>query len=178
MPIESQSLNSQRVFGIAGRSGSGKTTLIESMMPTFSAAQWKVNVIKHSHHDIELDPPGKDTSRFRQAGAQEVVICSPYRYSFSRELNGEPQPTLADLVGRLSSADLTIVEGYQLENLPRIEVYRPSRGHEPQYPELQSLVAVVSDESVDAGHLPVWPLNDPEQVAKLIMKWFSTGAHR
>lgn len=162
-----------RLLGVSGRSGSGKTTLIEAMMPTFAKAGWKVNVVKHSHHDVELDPPGKDTSRFRLAGAQEVVICSPYRYSISRELKDEAQPSLSELIARLNPADLTIVEGYHSENLPRIEVYRPSRGHDPQYPELKSVIAVVSDARITAGQLPVWSLNDPAQVATLVMHWFN-----
>ncbi|UOD50980.1 molybdopterin-guanine dinucleotide biosynthesis protein B [Orrella daihaiensis] len=175
-PITKEQGFSSRVLGISGRSGSGKTTLIEAMLPVFEQAGWSVNIVKHSHHDIELDPPGKDSARFRGAGAREVIISSPYRFSISRELRGAPEPSLAELIDRLSPADLTIVEGYHSENLPRIEVYRPSRGIEPQYPTLQSMIAVVSDE-VDAAAtcgLPVWPLNDPATVAHQIMQWFQT----
>lgn len=161
-----------RVLGISGRSGSGKTTLIEAMLPVFAAAGWSVNVVKHSHHDIELDPPGKDSARFRGAGAREVIISSPYRFSISRELRGAPEPSLSDLIARLTPADLTIVEGYHSENLPRIEVYRPARGIEPQYPGLASMIAVVSDEESAVDSLPVWPLNEPAEVAACIIAWF------
>ena len=163
-----------RVLGISGRSGSGKTTLIEAMLPVFEAAGWSVNIVKHSHHDIKLDPPGKDSARFRGAGAREVIISSPFRFSISRELRGETEPSLAELIGRLSPADLTVVEGYHGENLPRIEVYRPSRGIEPQYPNLQFMIAVVSDQANAAQGLPVWPLNDPATVAANIMAWFAS----
>lgn len=105
-------LSAPRVLGISGRSGSGKTTLIEAMLPVFEEAGWSVNMVKHSHHDIELDPPGKDSARFRSAGAHEVIISSPYRFSLSRELRGAPAPSLSELISRLSPADLTIVEGY------------------------------------------------------------------
>lgn len=168
----------QRVLGISGRSGSGKTTLIEAMLPVFEQAVWSVNIVKHSHHDIELDPPGKDSARFRGAGAREVIVSSPYRFSISRELRGASEPSLSELIGRLSPADLTIVEGYHSENLPRLEVYRPSRAIEPQYPNLQSMIAVVSDEPGAAGEsgLPVWPLNEPATVARNIMQWFEMTA--
>lgn len=169
-------LNIRRVLGISGRSGTGKTTLIEAMLPVFEAAGWSVNIVKHSHHDIALDPPGKDSARLRLAGACEVIISSPYRFSISRELRDEPEPSLDALLERMSPADLTIVEGYHSENLPRLEVYRPSRGLEPQYPTLQSMIAVISDLSnaADGSELPVWPLNDPGHVAGNIMAWFGS----
>lgn len=165
-------LSNRRVLGVSGRSGSGKTTLIEAMLPVFDAVGWTVNVVKHSHHDIELDSPGKDSARFRRAGACEVIISSPYRFSISRELRGAPEPSLSELIQRLSPANLTIVEGYHTENLPRIEVYRPSRGLSPQYPDLQSMIAVVSDELDASIELAVWPLNNPAEVAKRILAWF------
>jgi len=168
-----QTSNQPRVLGISGRSGSGKTTLIEAMLPAFEAAGWSVNVLKHSHHDIALDPPGKDSARFRAAGAREVIISSPYRFSITRELRGEPEPSLSELIARLTPADLTIVEGYHSENLPRLEVYRPARGIEPQYPGLASIIAVVSDEANATQALPVWPLKEPAEVAKRIMAWFA-----
>lgn len=164
-----------RILGVSGRSGSGKTTLIEAMLPTFEAANWTVNVIKHSHHDVVLDPPGKDSERFRRAGAQEVVISSPFRFSITHELHGNSEPSLAELIRRLQPADLTIVEGYHTEALPRIEVYRPSNGNEPQYPGLQSMIALVSDNPSATNDLPVWPLNEPATVARQIMAWF--GGH-
>ncbi|MCD8494355.1 MAG: molybdopterin-guanine dinucleotide biosynthesis protein B [Burkholderiaceae bacterium] len=169
--------STRRVLGVSGRSGSGKTTLIEAMLPVFEAAGWSVNIVKHSHHDIELDPPGKDSARFRGAGAREVIISSPYRFSISRELRGAPEPSLSELIDRLSPADLTIVEGYHGENLPRLEVYRPSRGIEPQYPNLLSMIAVVSDETgaAEGSGIPVWPLNEPATVARRIMQWFETA---
>lgn len=161
-----------RVLGISGRSGSGKTTLIQAMLPVFASMGWSVNVVKHSHHDIELDPPGKDSAKFRSAGASEVVISSPFRFSISHELRGAPEPSLSDLIARLRPADLTIVEGYHDENLPRIEVFRPSRGLAPQHPDLQSMIAVVSDEPQVVEGLMVWPLNEPAVVARKIVAWF------
>ena len=82
------SRTSPRVFGIAGRSGSGKTTLIEAMLPWMAAQGLRVSVIKHSHHDLELEPPHKDSARFRRAGAHEVMVASPFRYAIVHELRG------------------------------------------------------------------------------------------
>ncbi|WP_373824800.1 molybdopterin-guanine dinucleotide biosynthesis protein B, partial [Achromobacter insuavis] len=101
------------VFGIAGRSGSGKTTLIEAMLPLLGARGLKVSVIKHSHHDFEMEPPGKDSARFRQAGAQEVMVASPFRYAIVHELRGAPEPSLAEQVARLAPADVVLVEGFK-----------------------------------------------------------------
>src|SRR5690554_7816348 len=95
----------KNIFGIAGRSGSGKTTLIEAMLPLLQAMGLRVNVIKHSHHDLQLEPPHKDSARFRQAGAQEVMVASPYRYAIVHELRGRPEPPLAEQIARLSPAE-------------------------------------------------------------------------
>ena len=157
-----------RIFGIAGRSGSGKTTLIESMLPLFADMGLRVNVIKHSHHDLELEPPHKDSARFRRAGAQEVMVASPYRYAIVRELHKRPEPSFAEQLERLAPADLTLVEGFKNENIPRLEVYRPALGHAPLHAEAgDSYVAVASDESL-ATDLICLPLNAPAEVAAFI----------
>jgi molybdopterin-guanine dinucleotide biosynthesis adapter protein len=156
-------------FAISGRSGQGKTTLIEALLPWFGARGLTVNVIKHSHHSIELEPPGKDSARFRRAGAGEVVIASPFRYAIVKELNGAHEPSLDELAARLSHADLVIVEGFALETLPRLEVVRPSTGVAPLYQTDVEILAVASDEpqSIDAS-MPVLPLNDIERIGRFI----------
>ena len=130
------------VFGIAGRSGSGKTTLIEAMLPLLGARGLKVSVIKHSHHDFEMEPPGKDSARFRQAGAQEVMVASPFRYAIVHELRGAPEPSLQEQVARLAPADLVLVEGFKQAAIPRIEVYRPALGKPPLHAEDLSLIHI------------------------------------
>lgn len=163
----------QRVLAVAGPSGSGKTTLIQVMLPAFAALGWTVNVIKHSHHDVELEPAGKDSARFRQAGAQEVMISSPYRYAIMCELRGMPEPSVFELMERLRPADLTIIEGYHREQLPRIEVYRPCVGSRAVTDHTTSTIAIVSDVEHSLGNLPVWPLNQPDVVAKHLVRWFT-----
>lgn len=157
------------VFGIAGRSGSGKTTLIEAMLPLLGARGLRVNVIKHSHHDFEMEPPGKDSARFRTAGAQEVMIASPYRYAIVHELRDAPEPTLEAQLARLSPADLVLVEGFKQAAIPRIEVYRPALGKPPLHTEDPSFLAVVTDAPL-AIALPCLPLNEPAQVADFLCR--------
>ncbi|MGE8564902.1 MAG: molybdopterin-guanine dinucleotide biosynthesis protein B [Achromobacter sp.] len=155
------------VFGIAGRSGSGKTTLIEAMLPLLAARGLRVNVIKHSHHDFQMEPPGKDSARFRQAGAQEVVVASPFRYAIVHELRGAPEPTLEEQVARLSPADLVLVEGFKHAAIARIEVYRPALGKPPLHTEDSGFLAVVTDAPLDTA-LPCLPLNDPARVVDFL----------
>jgi molybdopterin-guanine dinucleotide biosynthesis protein B len=157
------------LFGIAGRSGQGKTTLIEALLPWMRAHGLAVNVIKHSHHAIELEPPGKDSARFRRAGAGEVVIASPYRYAIVRELNGADEPPLAELAARLSEADLVIVEGFAREPIPRLEVVRPSARREPLYKTDVAIIAIATDEpGAIESELPRLDLNDVASIGAFI----------
>ena len=157
------------VFGIAGRSGSGKTTLIEAMLPLLGAAGLAVSVIKHSHHDFQMEPPGKDSARFRLAGAREVMAASPFRYAIVHELRDAPEPSLAEQVARLAPADLVLVEGFKTADIPRIEVYRPALGKPPLHGDDPGFLAVVTDAELDTA-LPCLPLNDPAAVAAFIRR--------
>ena len=158
-----------RVFGICGRSGQGKTTLIEALLPWFRARGLTVNVVKHSHHSIELEPPGKDSARFRTAGAGEVLIASPYRYAIVRELHDAPEPPLAELVARLSPADLTLVEGFTREALPRLEVVRPDLAREPLYKTDIAILAVATDRPARFDRtIALLPLGDIDEIAMFI----------
>lgn len=134
-----------RILGITGWSGSGKTTLLEYLLPQLAAQGLRVNVIKHSHHDLELEPPHKDSARLRAAGAAEVLLASPYRFALIHELRGAPEPTLAEQVARLSAADLTLVEGFKREPIPKLEIHRPALGKPAMYQDDTYIVAVASD---------------------------------
>lgn len=161
----------QRVFGVVGRSGSGKTTLIESMIPWFNQQGIEVAVIKHSHHNLQFEPPQKDSSRFRSAGAREVIVASPYHYALFHNLKDQEEPWLPDLVKRLDGADIILVEGYRQADIPRLEVYRPSRGIPPIYENTENVVAVVSDETLPSLHLPLLPIDQPAVVADFILQY-------
>ena len=162
------------VLGIVGWSGSGKTTLLEALIPLLSAQGLRVNVIKHSHHDVVLEPTQKDSARMRAAGAAEVMLATPHRYAIMRELRGADEPPLEDLLTRLMPADLTLVEGYRWTTIPKIEVYRPSLGKEVRYLANANLVAVASDAPPPEG-LPqgiTWlDLNQPEQICAWLLEF-------
>ena len=165
------------VLGVVGWSGSGKTTLLEGLVARLAQDGLRVNIVKHSHHDIELEPPRKDSARLRLAGAAEVMIASPYRFAIMRELRAEPEPALDQLLARLSPADLTLVEGYKWESLPKLEVHRPSLGKPPLFREDATILAVVSDAArpVDARAGMAWlDLNDLGRGVDWICGWLKT----
>lgn len=168
-----------QVLAVVGWSGSGKTTLLEKLVARLAAAGLRVNIVKHSHHDIELEPPRKDSARLRLAGAAEVMIASPYRVAIMRELRGESEPSLAEHLLRLAPADLTLVEGYKWEALPKLEVYRPQVGKAPLYPDDDAIVGVVSDvpRPDDVGAHVAWlDLNDPDGVIDWLHGWLQPRA--
>lgn len=171
-PIESAGRGP--VLGVIGWSGSGKTTLLEFLVGRLAASGLRVNVVKHSHHDIMLEPPHKDSARMRAAGAAEVMIASPYRVAIMRELRGAAEPPLADHLARLAPADLTLVEGYKWEALPKLEVYRPEVGKPPVFPDDPHVVAVASTMARPEGLAPhvAWlDLHDPEAVLRWVRQF-------
>jgi molybdopterin-guanine dinucleotide biosynthesis protein B len=159
-----------KVFGFAGYSGSGKTTLIEQLIPRFVARGLKVSLIKHAHHGFDIDKPGKDSYRHREAGCSEVLLTSGQRWVLMHELRGDREPALEEQIRLLSPCDLALVEGYKTNDLiPKLEVYRPSIGKPPIHPEHPNIVAVASDAKIDTT-LPVLDINDPDAIVRFIMK--------
>jgi molybdopterin-guanine dinucleotide biosynthesis protein B len=134
-----------RIIGFAGWSGSGKTTLIVKLIPALIARGLSVSTLKHAHHSLEVDKPGKDSYRHREAGAREVLVASANRWALMRELRDEEEPHLADLLPRLSDVDLVIVEGFKRETHAKLEVHRNDVGKPFLFPEDRNIVAVVSD---------------------------------
>jgi molybdopterin-guanine dinucleotide biosynthesis protein B len=161
------------VLCVVGWSGSGKTTLLEFLVAQLAAGGLRVNVIKHSHHDVLLEPPHKDSARLRMAGASEVMLASPFRVAIMRELRGEGEPSLAEHVARLAPSDLTLVEGYKWEPIAKLEVYRPSLGKPALYPDDVNVVAVASDAPRPDGlreNIAWLDLNQPAEV----LSWLNT----
>src|SRR5436309_15680462 len=124
-----------RIFGLAGWSGSGKTTLLTAIIPGRVARGLTVSTIKHAHHEFDIDRPGKDSWRHREAGAGEVMVASARRWAIMHELRGGAEPTLDELVARMSPVDLLLVEGWKRHSNPTIEVPRPSPGRELPSPD-------------------------------------------
>jgi molybdopterin-guanine dinucleotide biosynthesis protein B len=162
------------VLGVVGWSGSGKTTLLEYLVGQLAAEGVRVNVIKHSHHDIVLEPPHKDSARLRTAGAAEVMIASPYRFAIQHELRGAPEPSLEEHLARLAPADLTLVEGYKWAAIPKLEVFRPELGRAPMYPEDAHVVAVASTIAAPPGLERDMAWLDLDQPAA-ILRWVRQG---
>jgi len=157
-----------KVFGIAGYSGAGKTTLIEKLLGEMAGRGLQVSVIKQSHHDVTLDPPGKDTLRHRHAGAHEVLLSTPYRWMIAVELRGAPEPTLDAHLARLADCDLVLVEGYRHAGLPKLEVHRAETGQPWLYPDDPNFLAVACDETIYA--LPCFALDDIAAIASFILE--------
>ena len=159
------------VFGFAGWSGSGKTTLVEKLIPALTRRGLRVSVIKHAHHGFDLDKPGKDSWRHREAGATQVLMLSNDRWVLMHELRGAPEPTLEEQLRLLEPCDLVLIEGYKAAAVPKIEIYRPSHGKPPLWPENAHVVAVATDADIDCP-LPRLPINAPEAVADFILNYF------
>lgn len=158
------------LLGVVGWSGSGKTSLLEHLLAELTAQGKRVNLVKHSHHDVILEPEHKDSARLRRAGAQEVLLVSPFRYAIVHELSNTPEPSLTELLARLAPADLTLIEGYKWAPITKLEVFRPALGKPAIYPNDQYVVAVASDVSrpEDCPEHIIWlDLNQTE----LILNW-------
>jgi molybdopterin-guanine dinucleotide biosynthesis protein B len=158
-----------RIFGLAGWSGSGKTTLMTALIPELVSRGITVSTLKHAHHAFDVDQPGKDSWRHRQAGAQEVMISSRNRWALMHELRGSPEPAFDDLVRRMSPVDLLLVEGFKRHSHPKIEVFRRLLGKPFLHPEDPLVVAIASDEMLPGLALPLLPLSDAGAVADFIL---------
>lgn len=159
-----------KTFGFAGWSGSGKTTLIEQLIPRFTAHGLKVSLVKHAHHSFDVDHPGKDSWRHRQAGCHEVMIGSGVRWALMHELRGAPEPPLQELIARMSPCDLLLVEGFKRYEMPKLEIYRAANGKPLLHPEDRHIVAVATDVRLDTP-LPQLDLNDPDAVAAFVVEF-------
>ncbi|MFO1283846.1 MAG: molybdopterin-guanine dinucleotide biosynthesis protein B [Burkholderiales bacterium] len=160
-----------RVFGFAGWSGSGKTTLIERVIPRLVVRGVTVSLIKHAHHAFEIDHPGKDSYRHREAGCTEVLISSGRRWAVVHELRGAPELTLEAALGRLSPCDLVLVEGYKRLPLPKLEIHRSEVGKPWLHPDDPTIVAIASDvpPAVAAGRV-LFALNAFDEIATFIVE--------
>ena len=157
-----------KIYGIIGWKNSGKTSLMERLVASITTKGLTVSTVKHVHHDVDLDRPGKDTFRHRTAGASEVVLASAHRFALMHEHRG-PEPALADILARLAPVDLVLVEGYKRDSHPKIEVFRAEAGHALIQPTDPFTRAVATDAALPPLSVPVLDLNDTEAIANFIL---------
>jgi molybdopterin-guanine dinucleotide biosynthesis adapter protein len=161
-----------KVIGFSGYSGSGKTTLVEKLIGLLVAAGQRVSVVKHAHHDFDIDHEGKDSYRHRQAGAFEVVVASNRRLAKIREYEVEAAPTVHQLLAELVDCDWALVEGYKHADVLKIEVWRAATGKPVQYPHDAFVVAVCTDVASalpEPTGLPLLDLNNAASVAEFLL---------
>ncbi|MGO1118703.1 molybdopterin-guanine dinucleotide biosynthesis protein B [Rhodovibrionaceae bacterium A322] len=159
-----------KVIGLAGWSGSGKTTLLCKLIPELTSRGYRVSTIKHAHHAFDVDTPGKDSYEHRAAGATEVLVTSANRWALMHENRGAPEPTLWDLLPKLSAVDLVIVEGFKREGHEKLEVFRRDNNKPLLASEDEKVVAVLSDGAVPETQRPVLDLNNIALVADFIIE--------
>ncbi|MGV8805796.1 MAG: molybdopterin-guanine dinucleotide biosynthesis protein B [Polaromonas sp.] len=161
------------VVGFAGYSGSGKTTLVEKLIPALKLRGLRVSVVKHAHHKFDIDHPGKDTFRHREAGAFEVVVASNNRLALMREFEQPAELSVHQLIAELyEGVDWVLVEGFKHSDLLKIEVWRAASNKPARYLEDAFVVAIATDspgQLPEATLRPVLDLNDAEAVADFLL---------
>ncbi|MEA2869448.1 MAG: molybdopterin-guanine dinucleotide biosynthesis adapter protein [Bradyrhizobium sp.] len=156
-----------KVIGLAGWSGAGKTTLLARVIPHFLKEGLRVSVIKHAHHEFDVDVPGKDSWVHRQSGATEVLVSSARRWALMHELRGAGEPRLPELLSKMSRVDLVVVEGFKKEPLRKIEVHRLANGKAMLFPDDPDIVGIATDATLETA-LPVARLDDIPAIAAMM----------
>jgi molybdopterin-guanine dinucleotide biosynthesis adapter protein len=159
--------NEMKVIGLAGWSGAGKTTLLTRIIPHFLAKGIRVSVIKHAHHNFDVDVPGKDSWVHRQSGAEEVLVSSGTRWALMHELRGAAEPRLPELLGKMSRVDLVVVEGFKSEPHRKIEVHRAANGKPLLFPGDAAIAGIAADVAVETA-LPLAHLDDIPAIAAMM----------
>lgn len=164
------------VIGVSGFKNSGKTTLVTRLVETLTKRGYVVSTIKHAHHAFDIDQPGRDSYRHREAGAREVAIVSGERWALMHELADEGEPSLSDVLARLGPCDIVVVEGYKNEGQPKIEVRGSGRDHAALWPDDNTVIAIACDEPLEEA-IPVFRRDAIEEIADLIEAKFELGVN-
>ena len=163
------------ILGFAAFSGTGKTTLLTQIIPVLKHHGVRIGLIKHSHHNFQIDQPGKDSFRLREAGASPVMLVSTHRRAIITEISLEQEPRLDDQLKLLdqSELDLILVEGFKAEQFPKIELHRPSLNKPLLYPNDPNIIAIASDYTLETpDYLIQLDINQPEIIAAFILNQF------
>jgi molybdopterin-guanine dinucleotide biosynthesis adapter protein len=170
-------MNKLPILGIvAAGSNAGKTTLVTGLIPALAKRNIRVSVIKHAHHQFDVDYPGKDSFKIRAAGAVQTLIASNNRWALMTELAQEPN--LQTLITQINPnyADLILIEGFKQANIPKIEVHRPSLEMPLLANNDSNIIAIASDASFDTQK-PLLSLNNIEQITEFIVQYFRLKPH-
>ncbi|SFB72315.1 molybdopterin-guanine dinucleotide biosynthesis protein B [Tropicimonas isoalkanivorans] len=159
-----------KLYGITGWKNSGKTGLVERIVTEICSRGHSVSTIKHAHHDADVDQPGRDSHRHRQAGAREVLLATPHRWALMHELRGAAEPPLPDLLAQMSPVDLILIEGCKTEPHPKIEAFRQANGRVPLAGQNATIRAVASDCAMPDVAVPIFDLNDTTAIADFILR--------
>jgi molybdopterin-guanine dinucleotide biosynthesis protein B len=165
-----------KVIGVTGWSGSGKTTLMVSLLPELIGRGVRVSTMKHTHHNFEIDRPGKDSYRHREAGANEVLLGSSKRWVLLHEVRDEAETTIEDLIKRMTPVDLLLIEGFKSEKHAKIEVHRPAVGSPLLCHDDPTIVAVACDQALPDLALPLLDLNNVAGIADFIVGYCGIDA--
>lgn len=163
------------ILGFAAFSGTGKTTLLTQLIPALTAGGLRIGLVKHSHHNFQIDQPGKDSFRLRQAGASAVMIVSSHRRAIITEITPAMEPKLDDQLNVFdqSGLDLILVEGFKAEKFPKIELHRPSLEKPLLYPNDPDIIAIASDKELQTpDYLIKLDINQPQMIAEFILNQF------
>ena len=157
-----------KIYGVVGWKNAGKTGLMERLVTDITGRGISVSTVKHAHHSFDVDHKGKDSYRHRVAGASEVLLASRNRVALMQELRDADEPTLEDLLKRLSPVDLVLVEGYKRDAHPKVEAHRAETGNPLIAPDDPTIRAIASDTELDMDR-PVFDLNDTKSIADFIL---------
>jgi molybdopterin-guanine dinucleotide biosynthesis protein B len=159
------------IFGVVGWKNSGKTTLVSRLIAELTRRGFKVAAVKHAHHGFDVDQPGRDSYRFREAGAREVAVVSGRRVAIMHELRDEEEPPLEAVLERLSGSDLILVEGFKAHSHDKIEARRREAAQQtPMLGDMPGIVAIATDHGADTGEVPVYELDDIAGMADFILR--------
>lgn len=157
------------IYGIIGWKNAGKTSLMERLVAAITARGYSVSTVKHVHHDVDLDQPGKDSRRHRDAGAQEVILAGANRLALMVE-HRLGEPSLTDVLARLQPVDLILIEGYKRDAHAKIEVWRAEAGHDLIQPSDPTIRAIATDANLGPQSVPLLDLNDTKAIADFILR--------
>ena len=163
------------ILGFAAFSGTSKTTLLTQIIPILKRHGLRIGLIKHSHHNFQIDQPGKDSVRLREAGASAVMLVSTHRRAIITEITSAHEPRLDDQFKLFdqSELDLILVEGFKAEQFPKIELHRPSLNKPLLYLKDPDIIAIASDCAIETpDYLTRLDINKPEMIAAFILDQF------